>query len=94
MRKTLFGSKEQKDADRRREEKIQKKIEELRARGEQKEEPTAVGEKAGRFYKVAAFVDPAINKDYVVATTWDGLESIGSEEWVKAKKDRGEQYVG
>lgn len=98
MRNSLFGSKESKEAEKRREERTKQKIEELRGRGRERgheqEDIEEVTGKGGRVLEVAPFVDPAINKDYVVATTWDELENVGSEKWVKAKNDRGEQYVG
>lgn len=32
-------------------------------------------------------------KDYQPAQTWEGLVSIGSEEWQKAQRDQGEHYT-
>lgn len=32
-------------------------------------------------------------RDYQPAQTWEGLVSIGSEEWQKAQRDQGEHYT-
>ena len=48
----------------------------------------------GKKYTIVEPADPAVNKDYVMSSTWDGLERVGSEQYLKAKKDRGEEYVG
>ncbi|KXS98638.1 hypothetical protein AC578_10048 [Pseudocercospora eumusae] len=45
-------------------------------------------------YEVAKRIDPAKWKDYVPATTWHGLERVGSRKWAKAYADRGEKYEG
>lgn len=51
-------------------------------------------DRRGNEYEVAQRVDPTRNKDYVVAHTWDGLESIGSEHWVRQRVDKGHQFEG
>lgn len=48
----------------------------------------------GKDYEVAAVVDESLNKEYVPATTWEGLERIGSEAWVRRGRDGGEMYYG
>ena len=48
----------------------------------------------GREWTIAAVVDPSTNKEYVQAQRWDGLEWVGSKQWVARKSDAGETYVG
>lgn len=94
IRESLFGSKESKEAERKREEKVQQRIQEQARRDAAKEDlVTRVGNK-GRKYKVAAIVDPSINPEYVMSTNWDGLKRIGSAKWIKERADPGEKYVG
>ncbi|KAK5128418.1 hypothetical protein LTR85_003086 [Meristemomyces frigidus] len=93
LQKTLFGSKESKEAEQSREEKQKRRIEELAERDDGAELETKT-DKHGRQYEIAAIIDPTVNKDYVQSTTWSGLESVGSEEWVKKRADQGEPYIG
>lgn len=93
LQESLFGSKESKEAERSREEKQKRRLEEVAER-DNSAGLEVTTDKRGRQYEVAAIVDPTINRDYVQATSWDGLESVGSVEWVKQRADRGEQYVG
>lgn len=94
IKQSLFGSKESKEAEEQREEKTQQRLKELQERQRYELDVVAETDKKGTRYEVAPIVDPSTNKDYVVASTWDGLESVGSEAWVKARADRGEQYQG
>lgn len=48
----------------------------------------------GKEYVIAEVVDTYTHKDYVSSQTWDGLEKVGSEEWVRKRADIGEQYHG
>ena len=89
IRESLFGSEASREQKRKQEEKEQKAIEEEAERAK----PRTVYIK-GRKYNVAPVVDPNVNKEYVPATTWDGLERMGSAKFVKEKADRGEKYVG
>ena len=93
LQRTLFGSKESRDAEKQRDEKQQRRVEELAERDNQGALETKT-DKHGRTYEVAAIVDPTVNKEYVQSSTWDGLEQVGSEAWVQQRADRGEQYVG
>merc|ERR1712230_259947 len=93
MSNYFFGSKESRRADADREEKNKQRIQELADRGGSTQ-PEKKVDKFGRELDVAAIVDPSINKQYVQSTTWDGLERIGSEQWVRERADQGEQYVG
>lgn len=93
LRDSIFGSKESRQAADQRDEKHQKRVEEL-ATHEDAADLEIITDRKGREYEVAAYVEPSVNKDYVPATTWDGLESMGSEEWMKKRADQGEQYVG
>ncbi|TKA32036.1 hypothetical protein B0A50_01282 [Salinomyces thailandicus] len=88
----IFGSKESREADRARDERQQKKVKELGQRQGGALEKKR--DRRGREYEVAAIVDPTETQDYVQAVTWDGLEQVGSEQWVRERADRGEQYVG
>lgn len=94
MQQTIFGSKESKEAEQSREEQRKRRLEDL----SQQDPTTSILDKRtdrrGREYEVAAVVDPTINSDYVQAANWDGLESVGSADWVKARADQGEQYAG
>jgi hypothetical protein len=92
LQQSVFGSKESDKAAKSREEKHQRRVEELAQKpaGEVERKTDA----QGREYEVAALVDPSVNKDYVPASSWDGLERIGSVEWVKQRADQGEKYVG
>ena len=94
IKNTLFGSKESKDAEEKREKARQTRVKELTEQDAGKPGVEVKSGGNGKEYEVAAFVDPAINKDYVRATTWDKLESVGSEEWVRARADQGERYIG
>ena len=89
---SLFGSSEQKAATEKREEAHQQRLQELAEQGGGKTE-TIVDDK-GRTWTIAAVVDPSINKQYVQAQRWDGLEWVGSKEWIARKNDSGEAYVG
>ena len=91
---SLFGSKESNEAVKRREEKSRERINELAKRDDYTSALEVRTDKRGREYEVAALIDPTINSDYAPATKWDGLESIGSEKWVKARRDTGEKYDG
>ena len=89
---SLFGSSEQKAATEKRDEAHQQRLQELAEQGGGKTE-TIVDDK-GRTWTIAAVVDPSINKQYVQAQRWDGLEWVGSKEWIARKNDSGEAYVG
>ncbi|KAK5732873.1 hypothetical protein LTR17_010146 [Elasticomyces elasticus] len=97
LKQQIFGSKESQQAEKSREEKNKQRLEELH---KSSGSGSGLGElevktgKHGQQYEVAAIVDPSDTKDYVPAQGWDGLERVGSEEWVKARADQGEQYVG
>ena len=91
IQQTLFGSKESKEAEQKREDEAQKKTKELARRDASGRKTKKIG---ARTYDVAPVVDPSVNKDYVPSTTWDNLEHIGSRQYAKAKADRGEKYIG
>lgn len=92
MTNSLFGSSEQKAAVEKRDEAQQKRLDELAKEGEAKTETLIDDE--GREWTIAAIVDPTVNKQYVQAQRWDGLEWVGSKEWVARENDEGEAYVG
>ena len=91
IQQTLFGSQEAREAERKREEKAQQQIQELAKRDESGLRTKKVGKTV---YRIAPVVDPSVNTDYVPSTTWDGLERVGSREYVKKKADQGETYIG
>jgi hypothetical protein len=95
LKNTLFGSKEAKEKEQKREEAQQEEV--AKAAAAQKDGQTGlrVKKKKGVKYQVAPIIDPkAPPRDYVPATTWEGLEHIGGKEYVKKVQDRGEVYQG
>lgn len=94
LQNTLFGSKESQEAQKSREEKQRQRSAEVQARDDAGEGPEIKTSKSGKQYEVAAIVEPGTHEGYVPATNWDGLERVGNTDWVKAKADQGEQYVG
>lgn len=88
---SLFGSKESRESTRRLEAAREAKIERVVAGEDSQGEPVEYG---GKVYQKAAFIVPAINKDYVPATTWENLDRIGSAEWVSKQADPGKRYDG
>jgi hypothetical protein len=93
MSNTLFGSKEDKAvAEKREEHEQQKRMQAHSDEGMGKTELYI--DDQGREWTIAAVVDPSTNKEYVQAQRWDGLEWVGSKEWVARKSDAGETYVG
>ncbi|KAK4541166.1 hypothetical protein LTR36_008240 [Oleoguttula mirabilis] len=94
LQQTIFGSKESKDAEQSREAKQKRRVEELAISRNDDAALEVKTDKHGRQYEVAAMVDTTVNKDYVQSTTWAGLESVGSVDWVQQRADRGEKYVG
>lgn len=95
IKNTLFGSKDAKEKEQKREEA--QKAEVAKAAAAQRDGQTTlrVKKKNGVKYQVAPIIDPkAPPRDYVPATTWEGLEHIGGKEYVKKVQDRGEVYQG
>lgn len=92
MSNSLFGSKEDKAVEEKRDEAHQKRLEELKEQGGATTEQYV--DDAGREWTIAAIVDPSLNKEYVQAQRWDGLEWVGSKEWVARRNDGGEAYTG
>ena len=93
MRNNLFGSKEDKEvAEKREKDEQQKRMQGFSEEGQGKTE-TYIDDQ-GREWTIAAVVDPSTNKEYVQAQRWDGLEWVGSKQWVARKSDAGETYVG
>jgi hypothetical protein len=92
MTNSLFGSTEQNAAAEKRDEAHQNRLNELAEQGGGKTE-TFVDDQ-GREWTIAAVVDPSINKEYVQAQRWDGLEWVGSKEWIARRSDAGETYIG
>lgn len=92
LQHSIFGSPEQKVATEKREEAHQKHIQELADKGGTEMQPYTDNE--GREWQIAAVVDPSINKQYVQAQRWDGLQWIGTKEWVALNNDGKEAYVG
>lgn len=94
IRRSVFGSEESKEASRRREEARKKSVQELAETPEQERTGRVYVDPQGREWEVAPLVDESLNPDYVPATTWEGLDRIGSEEWVRRRADSGEVYYG
>lgn len=93
IQKTLFGSKESKAAEAKREAMRKKELEQIKASGRARKTET-VRSVTGRSFEVAERVDPITHSDYVSSQDWHGMESIGGEQWVKQRADGGEQYFG
>lgn len=54
----------------------------------------ASGSAGGRRGRVAERIDPTKEPEYIVATSWEGLERIGGEKWIEESLDQGDTYVG
>ncbi|KAK5132822.1 hypothetical protein LTR08_008623 [Meristemomyces frigidus] len=103
LKESLFGTKESVAAAKSREEKQAQRFTDLaeRPRTSTDADDNEVArpletktDKHGRRYEIADIVDPAARSDYVQATTWQGLETVGSVEWVKKRADTGDVYAG
>lgn len=94
LREGIFGSTETTPAEKKREEASRERTKEL-AKGFNPSKPLEKRKSSsgGEAYEVAAVIDPSINTEYVPATTWDELETIGSEQWAKEREDKGEVYT-
>lgn len=92
MQQTLFGTPEKKVETEKRDEAHQKHLQEIAEQGAAETIPYT--DDQGREWQIAAVVDPSINKQYVQAQRWDGLEWVGSKQWVALQGDMGEAYVG
>lgn len=92
MQQTLFGTPEKKAVAEKTDEAHQQRLTELAEQGGAETQPYT--DDQGREWQIAAVVDPSINKQYVQAQRWDGLEWVGSKEWVALQNDAGEVYVG
>ena len=90
MQNSLFGSKESQATSEKRDEKQKERNKELAKRTdlEKRKDGNDVE------YTVAASVDPSVQTDYAPASHGDGLEIVGSKEWVKQQKDSGVKYEG
>lgn len=93
LKNTIFGTEQTKQAEKSRDEKQKRRLEELAA-DENSGGVETKTDKHGRAYEIAALVDPSVDTTYVQATTGKGLEMVGGEEWVRKRADRGERYVG
>ena len=95
LRNSVFGSKESKAAEQKREEARANRAAELAKQDpEERRTGEVVRDWQGREFTVAPVVDPSVDKGYVPATNWEGLERIGGEKWVRDRADGGEKYHG
>lgn len=94
IKKSVFGSKESKEAEKRRADARQKQVKGLAEQNYEDRQIEVIRDGAGRKYEVAALVDESLDKDYTPATTVQGLKWIGGERWVRQRADQGEQYRG
>lgn len=92
MQDSLFGTKEAAKAQESRDLKTKQRLEEVAKKDSN--EPETRTDKHGHVFHVAEIVDPSTHDNYVQATTWQGLERVGSEQWVRQRADQGEQYSG
>lgn len=93
IKETLFGTKETRETEARRE----KKSSEKKTPEKKTSAPASSVEEieiGSRKYKIAARVDPDVQKDYVPASKDNKLQRLGSVEWVKRRADKGEKYAG
>lgn len=93
IKESLFGGEETEESKRKREEA------ELRQQEQAKRDAARTNlqittDQKGKEYEVAAIVDTSINPDYVMSSNWNGLRRIGGKQWIQAKRDQGEKYVG
>lgn len=94
MQNSLFGSAESKEAGIKRDEARKKQLEDLSNLSEEERRGANVTTREGREYEIAQVVDPSLDKGYVAATDWEGLERVGGEGWLKKRADKGEKYSG
>ena len=98
LQNSVFGNKESREASKKREEAHQKRVEELAQQQTHGQQPgrEVVRDWQGREFEVAALVDESVDgaRGYVPASSWEGLERIGGEEWVRRRADGGEVYLG
>ena len=94
IRESLFGSKESKEVEKKRADKVQAKIDEQARRDATNAGLETRKGRGDRKYEVAAIVDTSINPEYIMSANWDGLRRIGSEKWIKERADPGVKYVG
>ncbi|KAK5169662.1 uncharacterized protein LTR77_005640 [Saxophila tyrrhenica] len=93
LRESVFGASETPE-ERKREEARQERTKELATKFDasrplERRKPSDRNE----YYDVAAVIEPPV-KGYRQALSWAGLKRVGSEEWVKAREDKGEAYTG
>nr|OQO20166.1 hypothetical protein B0A51_13362 [Rachicladosporium sp. CCFEE 5018] len=91
LTKSIFGDEKSREASKKREDATRKRAEETVATGSVDYEQWV--DDKGREWQRAAVVDPSINKDYKQSSDWAGLEMIGGEQWVRDRRDGGEQYI-
>ena len=92
MKDSLFGSRESKEKDAKRNEAQSKALQEAAA-----DDPTKlkIKRRKGATYRIAPVIDPKGSYEgYTPATTWDNLEHIGGTEYARKVNDRGEVYQG
>ena len=93
VKNLFFGSAEGRAAEESRENARKKRLQRQEA-GEEVETLETLKDRKFRAFKTAAVVDSSTDSTYVPAHDWQGLETIGSEQWVKAQADKGEVFVG
>lgn len=92
MQESIFGSEKSKKEEESREVKRKE-----RAKAAESRTSGVRAQKKGRdgqTYEIAEFVDPESHTDYKPTMSWNGLERMGGDEWVRRRADKGEQYVG
>lgn len=95
LQKSVFGTKEAEEKAAKREE-----AQAIRAREDAESTGTSAAgaseyvDRKGRVWNRAAVVDPSVNEAYQPASSWAGLEHIGSREWIKERRHGGEVFKG
>lgn len=91
LQNSVFGTPESREANKKRDELNKKRVEKSAKQGKTEK---AHRDSKGRVWKKASIVDPSRTEGYVPATDWTNLEKVGGAEWVRARRDEGEVYIG
>ena len=95
LRESIFGSTETTPAEQKREDVSRERTKALAQKFDAKK-PLERRKPSNRnqWYEIAAVVDPTVNKEYNLKSTWKEIERVGGEQWMKAREDKGEVYKG
>lgn len=94
LKDTLFGNKKDAAEQKWEEEAAERRKEMARQYNDRNPMEQRSSRDNTQLYNIAPVVDPTINREYIPAPTWDGLERMGGKNWAKAQHDGGEAYEG